>query len=184
PDNYWGYRNLGGLYLRLKDYRNAEIALNRSLELQPTDAGYSNLGILYYLQGRYVEASENFLKAIELNSTNGIIWGNLGDAYRWIPGKEREAKDAYQRAIALFEKEVSVNPLDVQARANCAMYWSHLGDNEKAFAELNSALKLKPEDGFVLSRAAIVYEQDGMRDRALAAVEGAIRSGVQNQWEY
>ena len=183
PDNYWGYRNLGGLYLRLKDYRNAEIALRRSIELQPTDAAYSNLAVLYYLQGRYVEASENFRKAIELNSNNGTIWGNLGDAYRWIPGKESEAKDAYRRAIALLEKELSVNPLDVQARANCAMYWSHLGDNERAFAELNSALKLKPGDGFVLSRAAIVYEQAKMRDRALAAVEGAIKGGFQNEVE-
>jgi len=183
PDNYLGYRSLGGLYLKLKDYRKAEIALQRSLDLQPTDVAYSNLGILYYLQGRYVEASENFRKAIELNPNNGLWWGNLGDADRWIPGKESEARDAYQRAIALLEKELSVNPLDVQARATCAMYWSHLGNNEKAFAELNRAIKLKPEDGFVLSRAAIVYEQAKMRDRALAAVEGAIKGGFQNEVE-
>ncbi len=183
PDNYVGYRSLGGLYLKLKDYKNAEITLQKSLALQPSDAGYSNLAVLYYLQGRYVEASENFRKAIEHNSNNGIYWGNLGDAYRWIPGKESESKDAYQRAIALFEKELVVNPLNIQARANCAMYWSHLGENEKALAELNSALKLKPEDGLVLSRAVIVYEQAGMRDRALAAVEGAIKGGFQNEIE-
>jgi len=183
PDNYLGYRSLGGLYLKLKDYRNAEIALKHSLELQPSDAGYSNLAILYYLRGRYSEAGENFRKAIELNSNNGIYWGNLGDAYRWMPGKEGESKDAYQRAIALFEKELAVNPLNVQARANCAMYRSQLGDNERALAELNSALKLKSEDGFVLSRAALVYEQAGMRDQALAAVEGAIRGGFQNEVE-
>jgi len=183
PDNYVAYRNLGGLYLKLKDYPKAEEALRKSLSLQPTDAGYSNLAILYYLQGRHVEAAENFRKAIERNSSNGIWWGNLGDAYRQIPGKESESKEAWRRALTLFEHELSVNPLNVQARANAAMYWSQLAENEKALAELNRALELKPEDGLVLSRAVIVYEQAGMRDRALAAVEGAIKGGFQNEIE-
>ena len=183
PDNYVGYRSVGGLYLKLKDYNNAESALQKSLSLQPTDAAYSNLATLYYLQGRYVEASENYRKAIERNATNGIYWGNLGDAYRWIPGRESDSREAYRQAIALFERELAVNPLDEVARANCAMYWSHLGENERALAELRSAIKLKPDDGLVLSRASIVYEQAGMRDRALGAVEGAIKGGFRNEVE-
>ncbi len=183
PDNYVGYRSVGGLYLKLKDYNNAESALQKSLSLQPTDAAYSNLATLYYLQGRYVEASENYRKAIERNATNGIYWGNLGDAYRWIPGRESDSREAYRQAIALFERELAVNPLDEVARANCAMYWSHLGENERALAELRSAIKLKPDDGLVLSRASIVYEQAGMRDRALGAVEGAIKGGFRNEME-
>jgi serine/threonine-protein kinase len=183
PDNYVGYRSMGGLYLKLKDYPNAESALKKSLSLQPSDAAYSNLATLYYLQGRYVEASDNYRKTIEQNATNGIYWGNLGDAYRWIPGRESESREAYRQAIALFEQELSVNPLDEVARANCAMYWSHLGENERALAELRSAIKLKPEDGLVLSRAVIVYEQAGMRDRAIGAVEGAIKGGFRNEVE-
>jgi len=183
PDNYVGYRSVGGLYLKLKDYKSAESALQKSLSLQPTDAAYSNLATLYYLQGRYVEASENYRKAIERNATNGIYWGNLGDAYRWIPGRESDSREAYRQAIALFERELAVNPLDEVARANCAMYWSHLGENERALAELRSAIKLKPDDGLVLSRASIVYEQAGMRDRALGAVEGAIKGGFRNEVE-
>jgi serine/threonine-protein kinase len=183
PDNYVGYRSVGGLYLKLKDYKNAESALQKSLSLQPTDAAYSNLATLYYLQGRYVEASDNYRKTIERNATNGIYWGNLGDAYRWIPGRESDSREAYRQAIALFERELAVNPLDEVARANCAMYWSHLGENERALAELRSAIKLKPDDGLVLSRASIVYEQAGMRDRALGAVEGAIKGGFRNEME-
>jgi serine/threonine-protein kinase len=183
PDNYVGYRSMGGLYLKLRDYPNAESALKKSLSLQPSDAAYSNLATLYYLQGRYVEASDNYRKTIEQNATNGIYWGNLGDAYRWIPGRESESREAYRQAIALFEQELSVNPLDEVARANCAMYWSHLGENERALAELRSAIKLKPEDGLVLSRAVIVYEQAGMRDRAIGAVEGAIKGGFRNEVE-
>ena len=181
PDSYMAYRSLGGLYIKAKNYRNAEDALQRSLKLQPTDVAYSNLGSLYYLQGRYREAAESCLKAVELNASNGIYWGNFGDAYRWIPGKEKDSQQAYQRAIALFDKELSVNPLDVQARANTAMYWSLLGNHQRALAELNSALKFKPDDGLVLSRAVIVYEQAGMRDQALAAVAGAARGGFQTE---
>jgi tetratricopeptide (TPR) repeat protein len=184
PDNYVGYNNLGGLYTMLGEYSNAESALRKSLSLYPSEGAYSNLGTIFFLQGHYREAGEMYKKAVELNSDDPDLWGNLGDAYRWGTGKSEEFEPAYRRAIALSEKQLESNPMDTYTRAKLAMFWSDLeatqrpaGAAQAALRQISEALRPNPTDGFVLARAAVVYEQCRMREQALATVKAAIKAG-------
>ena len=50
-------------------------------------------------------------------------------------------------------------------------------DSKRAFEFESVALRLAPNNGFVLFRAALVYEQAGMRDRALTKLEECLKAG-------
>ena len=183
PDNYEGYRNLGGVYLKQRDDEKAERALRKSVELRPTEAAYSNLGTLYYFRKQFAEAAEAYQSATELNPEAAKIWANLGDAYLHIPGKQSEAANAYRRAIPLLRRDLAINEKDSRTRANLAMVLSMVQENESALAELKRALEASPNDGYVVSRAILVYEQAGLREQALAMLPKAIQSSSLNEIE-
>lgn len=67
PDEYWGYYDLGNLFLRLKDKRKeAKALLTRAIELAPDFMwSYYCLGCWYALEGKKAQAFEWLEKALE-----------------------------------------------------------------------------------------------------------------------
>jgi len=176
PDNYFGLGNIGGLYVQLKMPSKAIEYLKRSISIKPSWVGYYNLGTAAYLQKRYTDAIEFYKKATELAPTDPRGWAALGDSYRFVPESSDKLRDAYAHAIELTEKELAVNPRDARNRARVAN-WCIYTDKIRALKEIREALELNPRDGFVQSRAALVYEQSEMREEALVAVKSAIELG-------
>ena len=107
PDNVIVLRNLGGAYFSVGRYDQAASILQRALEVRPVAAIYTNLGTLRFYQGRYADAVAAFEKSVELGAGNHLYWGNLGDGYRWAPGRRNEAPAAFRRAIALIEERIA-----------------------------------------------------------------------------
>jgi len=178
PDNYSGYSNLGAIYLKLGRVDEAEKMLRKSLSLRPTANAYTNLGsIAYYDRHDYPQAGEMFRKATELNPNDDRLWGNLADAYRWIPGREGEAETAFRRALSLTDGQVPVDPSNAQLRSRRAVDLSGLKDHARAQEEISQALRTAPGDGQILLRAAIVYWQAGRKEEARKALESALRAG-------
>ncbi len=60
------------------------------------------------------------------------------------------------------------------------MWWAALGSRKEAAAEIARAIELAPHEGLIQFRAALVYEQAGQRDRALRAVEAALKAGYRS----
>jgi eukaryotic-like serine/threonine-protein kinase len=176
PDNYSGYSNVGAALLQLGRLGEAARALEKSLALRPTDPALTNLGTVYFYQGRYSEAAALYRKAAALNPIDARLWGNLGDAERWS-GQAAEAGQDYRRAIALLDKEIVANPRNGETRSRRAMHRSALGEREDALSDISESLRLSPRDGLAQFRAALVYEEQAMRDRALEAVGAALAQG-------
>jgi serine/threonine-protein kinase len=42
-----------------------------------------------------------------LNANNYLVWANLGDAYRWAPGRRTKATEAYRHAIQLMDQQIA-----------------------------------------------------------------------------
>ena len=181
PDNYNGYSNLGAMYLRLGRHAEAAAMFEHSLALFPAAQAYSNLGTVQYFQKRYREAADNYQKALELSPLDDRIWGNLADAYRWVPGKAEASARAYREAVAQAQKQLAVNPRDAELRSRLAMYEIFLGDRAPAQRDIAQALQASPGDGWVLFRSALVYEQSGMRDRALESIRSALAGGFSQE---
>jgi Flp pilus assembly protein TadD len=116
-----------------------------------------------------------FRESVKINPLDYRTWSGLGDAYRWMK-EVGLAADAYRHAIALAEGEKLLRPQDARLRSNIASGLI-LTDKKKALVEISEALRLNSRDSFVQARAALVYEQNGMRRKALAAVESAIKLG-------
>ena len=177
PENQKLYSNLGGIYVQIGRYDDAIVALQRSIELRPTMSAYSNLGVAYFYTRKYAEASEAARKATELDDKDWLNWGNLGDALYWTPGRRPEAAPAYQTARNLAASKLSVNPNDALTVAYVADYSAMLDEKAKAFTDLERALKLSPNDGDVLFRAALVYNHFGDDSKTLALLQQAVQHG-------
>jgi serine/threonine protein kinase/tetratricopeptide (TPR) repeat protein len=177
PDNARCLYNLGGAYYGLNLWPAAIASYERALALKPTYQTYTSLGTVYFFQGRFGEAAGMAEKAVELNSTQYVAWGNLADCYRWAPGLEMKAPDAYRRAIGLAERDLGINPNDARLHAYVAGYLAKLGEDAKARAEIRTAMRLAPKDNKVQLKAATVYELGGERASALEALAAARAGG-------
>jgi eukaryotic-like serine/threonine-protein kinase len=158
-------------------YSDAIPVLEKATMMRPTAVAYSNLGMAYYGGRRFLESAQTFERAANLADKNHVIWGNLGDAYYWAPGKRSQAAGAYDHAIPLAKERLKVNPRDAGVLAQLASYYSMNGDKETALMTIQSALAIAPEDAEVRYKAAIIYLQFKDLDKTLEWLEKAVSSG-------
>jgi serine/threonine-protein kinase len=177
PDNLLVLRNLGGVYHALDRTDAAAAAFQRALEIEPSATAYSNVGTMRFFQGRYTDAAAAFEKAVELNPTYYLYWGNLGDAYRWIPGQDGKAREAFARATTLAEERLKTREADVSLRGSLAGYLAKRGEKAKALDQVRRIEEAAERSPAVYFKTATVYEITGDRDRALRDLETALQNG-------
>jgi serine/threonine-protein kinase len=178
PDSYIGYSNLGGAYVETGEYEHAIPILSHSIAIRPTYLAYSNLGTAYFFEGRFEDAVGSYEGALKFVDRHYDVWGNLGDAYYWAPGRRDMSAAAYRRAIALATKQFEVNPSDAVLLSYIAQYHAMLGEKQIALDGIERALHLDPKNAEVAFTAAIVYNQIGDVDSAFVMLKRAIAGGV------
>ncbi len=99
------YANLGLLYQRQGRPKEATVAFDKALTLQPTSAKiYNSAAVFYRSQGRFHDAESAYLQAIEKSSSYADPILNLAilyDLYLKQPGK---AIKYYKHYLALNDK--------------------------------------------------------------------------------
>ena len=177
PDAPRGYANLGAALQSLGRYDEAMRVYQQSIAIEPSRGGYVNLGTCLYLLGHYADAAAAFEKAAALQPNQYMVWRNLGDAYRWIPGQRAKSAAPYAEAIRLAREAIAVNPNDATARAMAASCLAKRGDVMAADGELKAALQASPTNVDALFQSAVVANIRGDRDAALGWLKRAIASG-------
>jgi serine/threonine protein kinase/tetratricopeptide (TPR) repeat protein len=177
PDNARAWYDLGGAYFRLERFEDAISAYDHAIAIQPEASAYSNLGTLHYFLGHWFEAAAMFEKAVAKRPNFPRHWGNLGDAYRWIPGRQSDAIAAYDHAIALMRAELEVNPKNAQSTGWLAEWLARRDDSRGAIQTLRRALKLAPDDVNLMARAVNVFHLAGDRAEALHWIEKSLLAG-------
>ncbi|MFQ5953254.1 MAG: tetratricopeptide repeat protein, partial [Candidatus Omnitrophota bacterium] len=177
PENALGYNNLGASYLYMGRFNEAIAMFKKSIAIYPRPDACSNLGTLYFFQSRYTDAMDMYEKAIDLGKKDYTIWGNLADAYRYIPEYSEKAREAYQRAIQLAEELLAINPRDSELHGKLARYYAILEDHEKALAEISKARELTPSNVRVLFNCILVFELANQRDQAIQVLQEYIERG-------
>ncbi|MFA6104866.1 MAG: tetratricopeptide repeat protein [Victivallaceae bacterium] len=87
-----------------KKLEKAEELIKQALQEEPQNSSYiDTFGYIFYKQGKYKEALEQFLKADKLK-TDSIIKDHLGDTYLKL-GMKNEAQKAWQDALSLTKYE-------------------------------------------------------------------------------
>jgi serine/threonine-protein kinase len=180
PDCPIGYRNLSAAFYMQGDLAQASSQLQKVLQIQPDAPTYANVGTLQFARGFYQLSADAFEKALEMpgGSNNYMVWGNLGDAYRWIPDKKKKADDAYLRAIQIVQEQLRLTPGDPTLRSRLALYLAKRGDRVQALEELRELEKRPEKDASSWFRMVVAYEVGAHREQALAALDQALRAGL------
>ena len=176
PDNAMVHATLGGVAQLLGKDADAEKHLKQSIDLQPSYAGYTNLGALYYRQRRWAESAAISRKALEINSNDWRAWSNLGIAYEWMNRKD-EADDAARHELAQLEEIAKVRSDDSEVQVELGLLYSKGPLREKAVSLVEAALARAPDDPSVLASAGEAYQNLGNRDAALELVKKALARG-------
>lgn len=176
PDNHYGYQQLGAVYQTLGDNDRALASYERSIAIRPSAGAVSNIGTIHYQRGDYARAAEAYTRAVELRPNEPDFHRNLGDAYRRL-GRRREARAAYETAVALAEAELKVNPTDAERLASLGVLLAKSGDAEAARARVDRAGAMAPENIHVHFASAVVHALAGRAADALAALRAAVDGG-------
>ena len=177
PEDFRGYGNLGSALTLQGRYREAIASLERSVSLQATAEGYSNLATAYFGLRQFEDAARNYERALTLDNRNYVVWGNLGDACYWAPGHKAKAEGAYRKAISLAQEQVSINPRDPYLLVYLAGYHAMLKERKPALDYLQRALHVGPGKPEVLFNAALVHNQLGDTEESLTWLGQALAAG-------
>jgi tetratricopeptide (TPR) repeat protein len=130
--------------------QHAEQLLNRLLQTFPKNLpALQILGLVYASQNKHLEASNFFKKAIQVDSSNGVLQYNLAKSFDAL-GKNQDALLHYERATKL-------EPHNQDAWLSYAFSLCTLNRQQDALAKLNQASHALPDNvelsfyrGFVL----------------------------------
>jgi serine/threonine-protein kinase len=184
PDSVYGHRNLAGVLYERGDSAAAASHLQRAIEIAPEATLYTNLGTILFFEGRYAEANAAFEHAVteagreKTGTNNPMLWANLGDSYRFLPGREKDARLAFRRAVQLESVKAQSNPGDIGSHSRLALYLAKAGDAAAARRELAFVLAHSGLEAAVRLRVLLAYEVLGDRAAALAVLADALRAGL------
>jgi tetratricopeptide (TPR) repeat protein len=167
-------------------YAEGAEALERVLTIKHSESALSNLATAYFNQRRFDQAIRGFQQAVDAGRSSYLIWGNLGDAYYWAPGKREHARPPYEQALKAgreYLADTARSPLDrAIALAYLANILPKLDRPDSAAAYLEQALTLSPDDYDVQYYAALVNRQLGRPAEALDWLARAIEGGYPRVW--
>lgn len=178
PDAVFAYANLNAALLRQGRVEEALQVLQDGLQIRPNGQLYTNLGNALFNRGDYLGAAHAFEQALAKgNRATYLRWANLADTLRWIPGRERESREAYREATALLSPLLERRPHDPTMLSRMGLYTARLGDSRQAISFTRGALAQAPKNAELRFRAAIAFELGGDRSAAVAELETARKLG-------
>lgn len=178
PDDPGAYLDLGAAKYLNGDFAGTEAAWRKSLSLdgnQPTLV--YNMGTVFFFEKRFDDALEMYQRATEIKPDDQIAWGAIGDAYRFIGGKQSESVAAYETAIDLAERMFQVNPKNVEVASALGRLYATTNRPDKANEFLDIALAIGSEDMYMWYDRSLTYLALGRIDEAFAAIEQLIARG-------
>lgn len=143
-------------------YEEAATALRELVKLAPGDAAaFVNLGIACERLQDEAAAEDAFRQALLIDPDMALAHYGLGNLY-WGQG-------LYEQAGAAYQKAVSEDPEDVDARFNLAMVHLRLENDAAALPLLQRLSEQVPDNGAVWRQLSLVYARQDNVELAKAA---------------
>lgn len=137
PHKSAAFNNLGRAYLMLDQLDKAVVALQKAVEIDPSDLyAYNNLGRTFSKQKKYDQALEAFTKQLEVNPQDRFVHPNLGIMYMQM--------NQYDKAAAEFEIAAAAAPDDPSIQTNLGRAYAKLNQTDKAMAAFERAVEIAP----------------------------------------
>jgi len=128
-----------------------------------------NLGAALLMQGEYIKALPELLRAKELAPKNADVENYLGLAYYY---GQRE----YELAIESYKRALAINPSRTDVHNNLGLVYLEMNNFEQALAEFNYCLKdlVYQNKHLTYTNIGLTYIKMKDYDQALAALARAI----------
>lgn len=149
--------------------------LQKQVEKDPNNpALQQQLGVAKYATNDLQGAKEAYEKGVGLENDNAIMHNNLGNVYRDL-GDYTKAEAEYRRAMELNAK------LTTPYSNLASIYQYNLGKPDTALAIYESGIKSVPEYIDFYNSIALLYEQQGLKDKAIDAFKRALKIQPSNK---
>lgn len=178
PDDAELWSSLGGLYLTAGQLANGEQALQRSVAIRPTTNALTNLGEVEFLSGRYSPALDLQRRALQLDASDHVPWGNLGEALAASGSSATETEAAFREAARRAQRYVDIKPDDAKAVAALGWYRASLGDAGAARQLVARSETLGTEPGEVALYNALAFALLDQPDEARKRIATARANGI------
>jgi len=116
--------------------------------------------------GDYKEAIACFKRALSMETSNYLLWFNLGLTYR-DAGEFKEAKAALEQALA-------INDDDQEVLETLALLCNSLGEFHEAISYCTDALQLNQSNAHIWNTTGVILFNNGEYDTACTAFEQAV----------
>jgi len=176
PDLSEAHGSRGFALLQAKRFDEAEAEFQEAIRLDPTqfEARYFYARGCFS-QGRLDEAARLFQEASAVREDYQAAFF-AAQALEALD-RQAEAADGYQRALAVAEKHMELNPDDPRAATMRAVSLCRTGDRSSGLRWAERALEIDPHDAGVRYNVACLYSLEEQPDRAIECLEEAIRAG-------
>jgi tetratricopeptide (TPR) repeat protein len=185
-------------YMRSKQYDKARALFLQALkfrddieDLATIEYLLISLGATWLFEGLYEEEITFWTKYLSRYSADGPAYCSRAGAF-WYSGKLDEALDDYSRALKL-------QPLDILSLSGRGQILAEIGQNDRALADLDLALRLLKEipaldhdwikwyeqiEAYVRNGRGFALAGLGDNESALSEFEVSIKLGPENAWVY
>ncbi|HXJ97136.1 MAG TPA: tetratricopeptide repeat protein [Terriglobia bacterium] len=139
---------------RNRDWKDDLTFYQRTLALSPdSNVMHTNLGKLYWEQGKTDLAEQQWRAAAELAPDAPVVLDNMGLLLT--------SRQQYDEALADLTRAVQIAPEDSFAHRNLANLYSDLGRREEAEQEFKAALSISPLDFRTRDELGQLYLDEG-----------------------
>jgi len=166
--NYLMERALGESYYNQGRIDDAVAHLTRSLQIQPSDVAFFNLGTIRFRQQRFAEAAFYYQKALQYPgepATLAQINNNLA-ILEMQQGSLTEAEKHFKESIAL-------DPASARHRLGYSILLEKEGRYDEAIAQLQAAVKTSPDPLVFFSLGSALEKQHRLPE-AIAAYRNTL----------
>ena len=158
------------------DSKSALALLDRSLTLVPHSEGFRWRGQIKASKGLYVEAIEDYSKAIELDPKSSRAFANRGIA--------KQAKGILDKAMEDYSKAIELDPKSALAYTNRGNgHWAQ-GLLKEAIADYSKAIGIDPSYASAFHNRGMTMQGQGLHEEAIADFTKAIDLGLKAPWAY
>ena len=173
--------------LRVQDDVAQQIISTLELNLTPAEAEHLKpdrpvdpLAYEYYLRGVDLHSRHEFPMAIQMleksrdiDPNYALTWTYLGASYNSTAAFQFGGKEQYDKALAAYEKALSLQPAQLEARMFLANLLIDTGKVEQAVPLLRDGLKTNPNHAALHWELGYAYRFAGMLQDSVAECERA-----------
>lgn len=158
----------GQVLLVLKDFKNAELALQASLATMPDlTKAHQGLSLLYMQQQQYNKALPHLIRSVELGRADAQVYAQL--AYIHVQN------DQPWSAIAAYRQALMLQPRQVEYQQGLLFALIAAGDVTQAQILLKELLNKNPNNADLWLQRAQLFLKQGNQPLALNNIEIALK---------